>query len=107
MENCAVIGLDREGRRVLAAVVYEADMAGIDVGSGERGGGDPDDASGRGLERAMADVRDDKAKARAVRISDVDVRRSQHQRAAFRDRKPRVRNQRRVIDVGETDAAPK
>src|SRR5206468_2887978 len=50
----AVVGLDRERRRALAAVMHEADVAGAKLGAGEGRCISPDAAVARRLELAVA-----------------------------------------------------
>src|SRR4051794_26116417 len=58
IQSFAIVGLDRKRRRVLAAIMDEADMAGVEVGGIERWDRHPVDAVAGGLEAAVADVGD-------------------------------------------------
>ena len=68
-----VVGLKREGRRGLAAVMHEPDVACAQIGAGEGGRIGPVNAVGGNLKRAVADIRDLKREVGAVRIACADI----------------------------------
>src|SRR5437764_10267 len=60
-------------RSVLATVMHEADMPGVQVGAGERRGGHPVGAVGGDLESAVADVRGRENETVVVEIGRAQV----------------------------------